>query len=123
MSPTKQLLVDKINRVNAQKSSRSRSIPGKQRVRMNAERRNLSDRSLIFLDTARKDNEIKRDRVGMASSCDFTAALREAPRARAAPPIQTSTESQFAAGASRPANNSVGANPSATSAGTAVRYC
>ena len=45
----------------------------------NTEKPKLSDRSLILLNTARKDNEKKRDRPNMASSCDFTAALLAGP--------------------------------------------
>ena len=68
---TKQLL-DEISQANLRES-------GKQRMYMNAEKHKLSDRSLIFLNTARKDTEIKRDRPNMASSCEFIAALRAGP--------------------------------------------
>jgi ArsR family transcriptional regulator len=64
---TKQLL-DEINRVS-----------GKQRVYTNGGKPKLSDQNLILLNTARKDNEIKRDRPNMASSCEFTAALLARP--------------------------------------------
>lgn len=43
-------------------------------MRTNAGKRKLSDQSLILLNATRKDNETKRDRTNMASSCDFTAA-------------------------------------------------
>jgi hypothetical protein len=49
MSLTKQLL-DEINRMNAQKSSGPKSIPGKQRSRMNALKHNLSGQNLILME-------------------------------------------------------------------------
>jgi hypothetical protein len=50
MSLTKELL-NEINRANAQKSTGPRSIPGKQRSRMNAVKHNLSGQHLILLAT------------------------------------------------------------------------
>ena len=47
MSLTKQFIAE-INRANAQKSTGPRSIPGKQRSRMNAVKHNLSGQNLIL---------------------------------------------------------------------------
>jgi hypothetical protein len=44
-------LIDEINRANTQKSTGPRSVPGKQRSRMNAVKHNLSGQHLILQDT------------------------------------------------------------------------
>jgi len=50
MSLTKQL-ISEINRANAQKSTGPRSVPGKQRSRLNAVKHNLSGQHLILQET------------------------------------------------------------------------
>jgi hypothetical protein len=50
MSLTKDL-INEINRANSQKSTGPRSVPGKQRSRMNAVKHNLSGQHLILQDT------------------------------------------------------------------------
>jgi hypothetical protein len=50
MSLTKQIM-DEINRANAQKSTGPKSVPGKQRSRMNAMKHNLSGQNLLLQET------------------------------------------------------------------------